>query len=433
MIPLSRPESCGLLLFTIGIIVWWLRKTAWSLLHPELLPPLAVFGAAVLGSSSGREVPQGSLLLALGWAVVGCVRYWPMRWNESASRLDQLGMWLCGCGLIAWVEGATSPLALCVPVVGLGIIRWMETQSVRESPDRCGLGADAIAILLALAGLLLPTLGVAGPDPQPIWRTIALICLLTGTGWLTRLFPLPRLSRQQSTDGWEIIGPQLLPLILLPLLWLQGLPHLLVDERQLSVLMPAIILPLLLIAIRVDLSRPVGQQLQLLAGVTICGGLAAVVLAGWDLLHPELSLAAAQPLQSGRGLVPMILLLDSVGWVVLLCGLHWRHSLSGRLLLFISIWTLAGLPPTPGFWWRLELLSGLVIPHTRAPHLGLYEVAPATVVFCGLLALGMWGPMVSWLRLLRDQTEISPWESTVPAPRTAPQVVPDGDPQGTSK
>ena len=392
-------QFAGAVLFFSGQLLWTQRR----LDLPRWHWLLAVSTTIAVGLFAWWPAPewsfnvsQGVLFVSLLWGLMGS---WALRHNTRSR-----GLLLCGCGLLAWTAGASQIWELWFAIVALGYLRIADRcERNSASPGNTGIAADVLGLGLASLGFLLLQ---QSPDAEWLgipFPTLSLVLILSGAGWLMRTFPYPQLPIGDAESPWDDVGNHLLPVLLAPVLWMNLLPHLLISERQLAILMPAAILPLLLTGLRADHRSRSETTLRLIPYVASLAGMAAVILSGWDLLQPDLSLQEAHPLLTGSELLPFILLADSVAWMMLAAGDSRSSGTSGWFrngCLILGALSLAGLPPFPGYWWRLQLLSALVIPHSRAPLLGLYEVTPGNVIFSGLLATGLLLVMRPILRML---------------------------------
>lgn len=354
-----------------------------------------------------HQLPWTALALSLMYC--GCA------WSFGLSeRCDWVTLFVT-CGLLIWLSRAHDFVDQLTGLFALGILRIVH--------DRSNWAVNTLSLACLSGGYLLLGSFVQWPEGLVDREAFAFVLIITSLGWITRWFPVPRLSRNRlSKHIWSLAGEQVLPLLIVPVVLSQLLPSLLRNDIDLAPLMPAVLLPLALAAVRTAGTTRIADVLALSALVPVAAGLAAIRLTLWDQQQPNYSLQAARPLLTGETLLPLILAEFSCSWLLCVSALQmWSDRPTfgqdgtvscarptslrqriGRLLAIVGLLSLAGMPPFPGYWWRLLLLTGLTVPHSRSRLTQLYETVPANLIFGVLLAGGLFLMAFALLSLLRQ-------------------------------
>lgn len=301
------------------------------------------------------------------------------------------------CLGLPWVDGPATDLAVLVGLLALALMRTISLAAA----DRSQLSATAICLVLIFAGYASLQWRLGLPP------TVAGVCLLTGLGWLTHWFPIPRLPREYRNFSFrELFLGYLVPMLLTAVVFDRLAPRFVGHGEIQAVFMPVAVLPLILAAVRMHFARTIREMLAYSAVIPVCAGMATLSLSLWDLDHatPNLTLESAAPLLSGREILQWSIITFTGSWLVTAAGAKLQEGervTTGRILVGLGVLSLIGIPPFPGYWWRLALLSALTIPHSRSRLTWLYEVVPGNFLFAGLLAAGFIFVMIAWLGQLR--------------------------------
>ncbi|MEZ5942559.1 MAG: hypothetical protein R3C18_14285 [Planctomycetaceae bacterium] len=384
----------GIVLFAVGLLFRRSTKANFrvhgGLFVLQLLYSVSIW---VLGQSQLDLVPSDPFTTSLQFAVlfialaaVGCV------WLFGQEDGRTVSISLMASGLLLWFAVATSMERLAVGFVGLAVLQMFGGSNERPTV------ADWLSLVLGCLGLAMFQQQVALVGSLTA-QTLGLVLFLPSLGWLTRWFPVPRFAGSESNQSLiSLLGTALLPRLIIPVALVHLIRLIGSNEAPLPLLMPAAIIPLILAAVRIRKSASSREILDMAALIPVAGGIGAIRLIVWDASHqrPDYTLGRATPLLTGEQLLPVLLLVFAVAWIVTAVGLTQRRDdnealLTGwqagrRLLACLGLLSLAGIPPLPGYWWRLTLLTGLTIPHSRSSLTSLYDVQPGEFIFCGLLA-----------------------------------------------
>lgn len=286
------------------------------------------------------------------------------------------------------------------------------------------------------------------------WReVIGVVLLVAGLGGLIGWFPFPNVRRiaysipdgdQSATEpGRASIGDAvarvLLPYLAAASLLARELVRL-QTEAALAVLVVAIALPMIIAGARLLSEEHLADRLALQAVVLIGSLTACMPLAIWrgalESKVQQLDLWRTVNLFDAGQLWVRGMLAETGSWLMaaggallltavgssdqFVSGLHGELRRRPRrgIWLAIGLWLVAGLPPSPSFWWRINLLASLNVTHQRSSLTNLFEPAPAFwVLTAGLLTAWIMAA-IGWLMLAGRMIWSEPLRSThCPAPR----------------
>lgn len=289
-----------------------------------------------------------------------------------------------------WVNWLVLQIAV-LPEFVLGIRRHSLMMAIRQD-------------LLLLTGSVLYTGGfwmfLNSPDTQ--LQQTGVLLILTGIGGMLGWFPLPYIQpRSEAHHGTQgittvltLIGDTLLPVIIAALFLFRVNQRNPWSESELALLAVISIYSLTLTAIRLSSTFDTSKRCQLAILMVLSKANIATVLTGWERIHPDLDWELTSNLPSGQFLFLTILVIDSLGIIVLVCGLHFRGRL-GDAAAILGTLSLAGVPPFPGAWWQFALFSVLLLPHQRSvvtqllePHDGMIALAVGFAAASLLTLLG---------------------------------------------
>ncbi|MCA9029191.1 MAG: hypothetical protein KDA66_00205 [Planctomycetaceae bacterium] len=384
----------GIVLYAVGLLFRRSTKANFrvvgGLFVLQLFYSVSIWGLGRTGydlvSSDPFTTSLQSAALFIALAAVGCV--W--LFGKADSRANSTSF--MACGLLLWFAVATSLERLAVGFVGLALLQMFGSSNVRPTV------ADWLSLVLGCLGLAMfrQQVVLVGPLTE---QSLGLVLFLPSLGWLIRWFPVPRFVGGDSNQPLiSQVGTALLPRLIIPLALVHLVRLIEPGAVPLPLLMPAAIIPLTLAAVRIRKSASTRDILDMATLIPVAAGIGAIRLIVWDAnhQHPDYTLASATPLLTGEQLLPAVLVMFSAAWMVSAVGLSdateqnepsptWLQS-GRRLLACLGLLSLAGIPPLPGYWWRLTLLTGLTIPHSRSNLTRLYDVQPGEFIFCGLLA-----------------------------------------------
>lgn len=242
--------------------------------------------------------------------------------------------------------------------------------------------------LLLLSGSILYTAGfwmfLNSPDVQQ--HQLGVLLILTGIGGMLGWFPLPyihpRSEAHRSSEGitteLTLIGNSLLPVIISALFLFRAIQRNPWSESELALLAVISIYSFSLSAIRLSATFSSTERCQLVTLMLLSKANIATVLAGWERIHPDLDWALTSNLPSGQVLFFAILVIDALGLISLVFGLHFKGRLANSAAI-LGMLSLGGVPPFPGAWWLFALFSVLLLPHQRSVVTHLLEPHDGTI------------------------------------------------------
>ncbi|MCA8990950.1 MAG: hypothetical protein KDA88_03180 [Planctomycetaceae bacterium] len=383
----------GIVLFAVGLLFRRSTKAdsrvVGGLFVLQLLYSVAIWGLGQsrqdLAASDQFTTSLQSAAMLIALVAVGCM------WLLGTADSRATSMSFMACGLLLCFAVATSLERLAIGFVGLALLHMF------GSSKRHPTVADWLSLVLGCLGLAMFRQQVALVGPLT-GQTLGLVLFLPSLGWLTRWFPVPRFVGGDSNQPLiSQVGTALLPRLIIPLALVHLVRLIEPGAVPLPLLMPAAIIPLTLAAVRIRKSASTRDILDMATLIPVAAGIGAIRLIVWDAnhQHPDYTLASATPLLTGEQLLPAVLVMFSAAWLVSAVGLSeateqnepsatWLQS-GRRLFASLGLLSVAGIPPLPGYWWRLTLLTGLTIPHARSSLTSLYAVQPGEFIFCGLL------------------------------------------------
>jgi NADH:ubiquinone oxidoreductase subunit 2 (subunit N) len=220
-------------------------------------------------------------------------------------------------------------------------------------------------------------------------------------GW----FPFPRaatIGADISLTG--ILGRRTLPCLTAGVVLLRTVEARPWEHSQASLLSVAALFSLTFSSARLLQENRLARRLALSSLSTLSFLALAVCLRNWQLAFPERNWSAGANLPGGESLFVSILLCELAGLLTALAGIRlltpsaesdFAETLAGAAtqrpgaaaLCGLGLLSLAGMPPLPGFWWRLGLLLALGLPHRQSTLTGLIETD--NLMTCLTICLGV--------------------------------------------
>lgn len=244
---------------------------------------------------------------------------------------------------------------------------------------------------------------------------IGVILTIVGVGGLLGWFPLPQgrsrnIVRERLSDQ---LVTSLIPVVIAALLLYRSVQQGNWSEAELAILTVVSLFTLALCGVRFIGELTVERRCRLSVLTILSNANLASVLSGWELLHPDRNWSATSNLPTGQELFISILVVESLATCVMLAGFralllddelsHSEASLAGVFQrspliggsIFIGVFTLAGLPPLAGAWWRFAFLSSMLLPQERSvvttltePHPGFVALGIAYAAITLIVAIG---------------------------------------------
>lgn len=427
----TLPAIVALVLILTGILVEFVRERHARWRRPLAALPL-VLVALLLGwsTASAQSSPttdslsvsandQARLWLVFTAAIWGWLGH---RESTPASTSEPgWGLFNLLLGLATLVTLTTQLVPLCLELIALLLVpiafTWWRGAS---EPDK-QTAFQEFQYRTTCAGLLLlgcaawgfatgtavvPTHPVTAPmetTTGPQWvTTVAAVLLLCGVGGGLRCFPFPDVDR--SRTQWRLYSrhwTMVLPLIAGVDLLRRLLPPLAATDSNSTVLVSvaiACLFPLIFGSAGWVGEQRLARRFESMMVTTYGLCLAAIVLSCWEVSNLDRRLELSAVIASGHDLVPMLLTTEIVASVAFAaaCLALSKEGQSARFLEegqglgrsrplvaatgAIGLLSLSGLPPFPGFWSRLQLVSGLLIAHHRSSLTDLYELHGTTLL-----------------------------------------------------
>ncbi len=290
-----------------------------------------------------------------------------------------------------------------------------------------------------VASILLAVGFWVGLESADRWiHQIGVILTIVGVGGLLGWFPLPQ-GRGRNVVNERLsdqLVTTLIPVAIVALLLYRCVQQGNWSEAELAMLAVVSLFTLALCGVRLMGELTVERRCRLSMLTILSNANLASVLSGWELLHPDRAWLATSNLPSGQELFCSILVVETLAALVILMsfctlfrdtesshpesslsGIFRRNSIIGGSLLF-GVFTLAGLPPLAGAWWRFAFLSSMLLPQERSVVTTLPEPHP------GFITLGITYAAITLivalvhLRLIRVMTLDPPMDS--PHPKKSP-------------
>ncbi|WP_437184931.1 hypothetical protein SH668x_002019 [Planctomicrobium sp. SH668] len=237
------------------------------------------------------------------------------------------------------------------------------------------------SILFAL-GFYLATRGDS-ENPQTI---IGIIFLMAGSGAMLGWFPFPRVIDAASGDAamGTLFGKRILPLITTAVLLFRMVERQPLTTYQSSQLALCAFFCLIICGTRLLGEQRISRRLSLTGMSMFAFLLISICIANWQAAHSKLNWVETSPIPGGDSLFLSILFCEVVALLVFASGIKllkndsdagdFVETVSGSfsrrpvssLATFFGLTSLAGIPPFPGFWWRLALIAALGMPHRQS-------------------------------------------------------------------
>ena len=268
---------------------------------------------------------------------------------------------------------------------------------------------------------------------------VGVILTIVGVGGLIGWFPLP-LGRSRNVVRERIsdqVATTLIPVVIAALLLFRCVQQGGWSEAELATLAVVSLFTLALCGVRLHGELSIERRCRLATLTILSNAGIAIVLSGWELLHPDRNWAGTSNLPTGAELFVSILVVESLAALVMLVSFqavfqnndvpHLESSLTGifhrspvlTTSILFGVFTLAGLPPLAGAWWRFALLSSLLMPQERSvvtglsePHHGFVALA---VAYAGIVLIVAVGQMRLFHVIVADPSAESSQDSMRPA------------------
>jgi len=414
-------------LLLVGAVGLCLMRPGWTASFLKVgLPCLGLVWLAVRFTSPGVSTP-GELwiddAISRTVGVISCVSLLLLGLIESSPALSAALFW--SAGLVCLSATAQLPaiqwaavLGCTLPILFYGRTKTGQIPGILSRHPTLMLGCG----LFTLGFWLLVFVDRIHPA-----ATIAMILLICGLGGLLGWFPFPRagsLAGDESSPA-AILSRRLFPSLTAGIVLLRMAEQNPWEGPQMVLLALAAGFSLTLCGARLLKEERLSSRL-VLSSLSLFGFLLfAVCLRNWEAQNASRDWVATSNLPGGAALFSSIAACEIIGLLAFVCGLQLLHSsqeshdfsqtLSGAasrrplsgVAITGSLFSLAGLPPFPGFWWRLGLVSACLLPHRQSNVTQVMEAdqtfAIIALLLAGLLILNSIGHLQLLQRLLFEE------------------------------
>lgn len=279
--------------------------------------------------------------------------------------------------------------------------------------------------------------GEAASEAAEMGTGIALLLLVCGLGGLLGWFPFPRVACAGEDDSQvaATFGQSLLPVLVAVVFLYQIVDGVGLTAQQMMLLAVPGMFSLLIASSRLMWENRLALRLRLSAMTLMSLGVLAVCLIALDGgssvdSDPE----SLTNVPGGRTILMTLLCAETAAWLTLLfgglllssdTGVDYDEILGGALLrrpvpaaiMLLGLFSLAGIPPLPGFWWRFNLLVAWMLPSHPSVLTGVVEPNRAATTLACLFLLLWIVTALGHLRLVRTLILVAPFRvRTEPRP-----------------
>lgn len=223
--------------------------------------------------------------------------------------------------------------------------------------------------------------------PEATWSSTGIVLMICGLGGTLRWFPFPRvISKLESQEPvLDVIAFRFLPAMTAAVfLWrlAEQVPFI---RQQAFILVIASLFTLTICTTRIFKEDIFSRRVTLLSLSTLSALIVALCIQNWQWEHiDDRNWSISSNLPTGQSLFVLILLSESTTLLLLVCS-HRLFLSSGNgndviapltgavyqrpiasIPLVVALANLSGLPPFPGFWWRLGLIVACLLPHHQS-------------------------------------------------------------------
>ncbi|WP_437191043.1 hypothetical protein [Planctomicrobium sp. SH527] len=223
--------------------------------------------------------------------------------------------------------------------------------------------------------------------PDATWSSTGMVLIICGLGGALRWFPFPRvIARQESQEPiLDVIALRFLPSMTAAVfLWrlAEQVPFI---RQQAFILVIASLFTLTICTTRIYREEVFSRRMTFLSFSTLSALIVALCIQNWQWGHfDDRNWSISSNLPTGQSLFVLILLSESTTLLLFVCS-HRLFLSSGNgndviapltgavyqrpiasIPLVAALANLSGLPPFPGFWWRLGLIVACLLPHHQS-------------------------------------------------------------------
>lgn len=273
--------------------------------------------------------------------------------------------------------------------------RW---QAVVTGAPQLILGSVLYAI-----GFVLIAMG----DSTSSTFTIGVILNLCGMGGMLGWFPFPHVveASSDSSHPGSLFGKRYLPALTSAVVTCRIIERNSLGPDQANLLILAAFFSLALCGIRLAHEDRVSRRVLLSMLSTFSFLLVAIFLQNWAWTHSGRNWQLSSNLPGGGELFVSIMICETVALLAIVAGTHavspeaesaeFCETLSGvvrqkpllSLCLILGLISLTGIPPCPGFWWRIMMPGLLLLPHRQSNVTEVMEADHSTITLGVVIAV----------------------------------------------
>lgn len=230
--------------------------------------------------------------------------------------------------------------------------------------------------------------------------TIGLILNLCGLGGMLGWFPFPHVAEtsSDSSHSGSIFGKRFLPAMSAAVVTCRMIERNSLGPDQSNLLILAAFFSLGLLGFRLVHEDRVSRRVLLSVLSTFSFLLVAIFIQNWAWTHSGRNWQLTSNLPSGGELFVSIMICETMALLAVVAGGQllgsetesgdYCEALSGvatqkpvqSLCLILGLMSLAGIPPFPGFWWRLMMPGLFLLPHRQSNVTEVMEADHSTMV-----------------------------------------------------
>jgi len=376
------------ILLLLGAVLLRSRASSSRSVTGILKVAIPIAGLLWLGMEIGRGVSTGSETL---WRNDGITRtalvlagLVPLILGllESSSGLLSALFWSCGLLGLSAVSALPAVQWVSLILSVAPILFYGRT----ESGPREGILSRHPTLIFGSGLFSIGFFVFMAVHPEHPAATIALVLVLCGMGGMLGWFPFPRTVPYPGTPAsfTLIFAHRILPCLIAGVLLFRLVERQLLTDYQSLLLLLAGMFSLAISSARLLKEERFSRRLVLCGCSTLSFLVLTVHFRHWEITHSSQIWSVTSNLPSASSLFASILACETMALLAITCGFRllqrelteecFVQPLSGiavrcpgmALPAVCGLYSMAGLPPFPGFWWRFGLFSICLMPHRQS-------------------------------------------------------------------